>query len=33
LPFSAEEFFEVFRAYNLAVWPAQWVLTLAFRPA
>lgn len=29
LPFSVEQFLEVFRAYNLAVWPAQWVLYLA----
>lgn len=28
LPFTAEQFFEVFRAYNTAVWPAQ-VLLLA----
>lgn len=28
LPFGAEQFFEVFRAYNTAVWPAQ-VLLLA----
>ncbi|HYD54540.1 MAG TPA: DUF6064 family protein [Gemmatimonadaceae bacterium] len=27
LPFSVGEFFDVFRQYNLAVWPAQWVLT------
>jgi len=26
LPFSAEQFFGVFRAYNAAVWPAQWLL-------
>jgi hypothetical protein len=26
LPFSSSEFFAVFRAYNLAVWPAQIVL-------
>jgi len=26
LPFTREQFFEVFRAYNLAVWPAQVVL-------
>lgn len=26
LPFSREAFFGVFRAYNEAVWPAQWVL-------
>jgi hypothetical protein len=30
LPFTREQFFEVFRAYNEAVWPAQWpLLTLA----
>jgi lipopolysaccharide export LptBFGC system permease protein LptF len=23
MPFSAEQFFGVFRSYNLAVWPAQ----------
>ncbi len=40
LPFTAEQFFEVFRAYNEAVWPAQVVLHalalaalgLVFRP-
>jgi hypothetical protein len=26
LPFTPTEFFEVFRAYNLAVWPVQWLL-------
>lgn len=26
LPFTAEEFFEVFRRYNEAVWPAQFLL-------
>ncbi|HEX6316256.1 MAG TPA: DUF6064 family protein [Gemmatimonadaceae bacterium] len=26
LPFTIDEFFEVFRRYNEAVWPAQWVL-------
>lgn len=26
LPFTQEQFFAVFAAYNLAVWPAQWVL-------
>jgi hypothetical protein len=26
LPFTVEQFFGVFRAYNLAVWPAQWML-------
>lgn len=31
IPFTAEQFFEVFAAYNAAIWPAQWVLTaLAF---
>jgi len=30
LPFTIDQFFEVFRRYNLAVWPAQWALaTLA----
>lgn len=30
LPFTTDQFFNVFRAYNEAVWPAQWVLvTLA----
>ena len=41
MPFSAEQFFEVFRRYNEAVWPAQVLLlagglvtvVLAFRPA
>lgn len=28
LPFSREQFFEVIAAYNVAVWPAQFVLTL-----
>jgi hypothetical protein len=28
VPFTAEQFFAVFRAYNEAVWPAQWFLTL-----
>lgn len=40
LPFSTEQFFEVFRRYNSGVWPAQVLLTglgllaalLAFRP-
>lgn len=40
LPFSVEQFFQVFSAYNQAVWPAQIVLTalallavvFAFRP-
>jgi hypothetical protein len=27
LPFTAEQFFHVFARYNLAVWPAQWLLT------
>src|SRR5688572_729095 len=26
LPFSTDQFFDVFRAYNAAVWPMQWVL-------
>lgn len=26
LPFSIDEFFDVFRRYNEAVWPAQWIL-------
>jgi Family of unknown function (DUF6064) len=26
LPFTTEQFFGVFRAYNETVWPAQWVL-------
>jgi len=26
LPFTVEQFFGVFRAYNQAVWPVQWVL-------
>jgi hypothetical protein len=26
LPFTREQFFEVLRAYNEAVWPAQWLL-------
>ncbi len=29
MPFSAEQFFHVFEAYNRGVWPAQWFLTLA----
>ncbi|HEX9671109.1 MAG TPA: DUF6064 family protein [Thermoanaerobaculia bacterium] len=29
MPFTAEQFFAVFRAYNEAVWPAQWFLTAA----
>lgn len=28
LPFTREQFFEVFAAYNTAVWPAQFVLVL-----
>jgi Family of unknown function (DUF6064) len=28
LPFSLEEFLEVFRRYNEAVWPSQWALLL-----
>lgn len=40
MPFSTEQFFEVFRRYNEAVWPAQLLLlagglvtlVLAFRP-
>ncbi len=27
LPFSAEQFFDVFARYNQAIWPAQWLLT------
>lgn len=26
LPFTNEQFFTVFRRYNEAVWPAQWML-------
>ncbi len=26
LPFTQHEFFQVFAAYNEAVWPMQWVL-------
>lgn len=26
LPFTVEQFFDVFRAYNEAVWPAPWIL-------
>lgn len=26
LPFTIDQFLDVFRRYNLAVWPAQWVL-------
>jgi hypothetical protein len=29
VPFSSDEFFAVFAAYNTAVWPAQLVLTAA----
>lgn len=29
LPFTVEQFLGVFRAYNDAVWPAQWALLLA----
>jgi len=29
LPFSTDEFFDVFRRYNMAVWPAQIVLLVA----
>jgi len=40
LPFTVEQFFDVFRRYNEAVWPAQWLLlalalvatALAMRP-
>lgn len=28
LPFSTDQFFAVFAAYNTAVWPAQWVLKI-----
>ncbi len=28
LPFTPDEFLDVFRRYNLAVWPAQWALVL-----
>lgn len=28
MPFTAEEFFDVFRRYNSSVWPSQWVLAL-----
>ena len=27
VPFTVEQFLEVFRRYNEAVWPAQWILT------
>ena len=26
LPFTIDQFLDVFRRYNLAVWQAQWVL-------
>ena len=26
LPFTIDQFLDVFRRYNLAVWPAQWVV-------
>ena len=26
LPFTVDQFLEVFRRYNLAVWPVQWIL-------
>ncbi|MGH7289138.1 MAG: DUF6064 family protein [Myxococcota bacterium] len=29
MPFTAEQFFAVFRAYNETVWPAQWFLAAA----
>jgi hypothetical protein len=28
LPFTQEQFFEIFPAYNVAVWPAQFVLNV-----
>jgi hypothetical protein len=28
LPFTADQFFEVFRRYNEAVWPAQWLFNV-----
>jgi hypothetical protein len=28
LPFTADQFFEVFRSYNEAVWPAQWLFNV-----
>jgi len=28
IPFTIEQFYGVFRAYNIAVWPAQWFLVL-----
>src|SRR3982751_1598884 len=27
LPFTIDQFLDVFRRYNLTVWPAQWILT------
>jgi hypothetical protein len=29
LPFTAKQFFRIFRQYNETVWPAQWLLVLA----
>ena len=29
MPFTVEQFLRVFRAYNEAIWPAQWLLALA----
>jgi hypothetical protein len=29
LPFSSEQFFDAFGAYNSAVWPMQWVALAA----
>lgn len=29
LPFTIQQFFDVFAAYNRAVWPMQWVLSIA----
>ena len=29
MPFTSDQFFAVFRAYNEAVWPAQWLLAAA----
>jgi hypothetical protein len=26
LPFTVDQFLEVFQRYNLAVWPVQWIL-------
>jgi hypothetical protein len=28
IPFTIEQFYGVFRAYNIGVWPAQWFLVL-----